>query len=144
MITWINEKIAIGNAQDSINVDNTIFNSVLNVAIDFDIKDNFRWRHKVGLVDGPGNDPLTFYSAVLLLESLVKQGKKVLVHCHEGKSRSVMVVATWLSMRGLSNLDDALKSIMALREVGRYRPELYSMATITLPTLKQIFTINYK
>lgn len=128
MITWITDEIAIGNSEDARNADNKMFNATLNVAIDLDIADDFRWRHKVGLLDGPGNSPMTFMAAVLLLEALVKQEKRILVHCHEGKSRSVMVVATWLKRRGYTSLDEGLKAIMPLRKVNEYRTALKETA----------------
>lgn len=144
MITYILDNIAIGNSQDSKTANNLQFNAILNVAIDLDFEDNFKWRYKVGLLDGPGNEPLTFVSAVVLLHSLVKQGKKILVHCHEGKSRSVMVVATYLIVVGLkSSIDDALLEIMPLRNVNIYRQALYDIAQLTLPTIKEIVHKSY-
>lgn len=128
MITWVTDNIAIGDADDSRSADNKIFNATLNVAIDLDIEDTFEWRHKVGLLDGIGNHPQTFLAAVLLLDSLVQQDKKVLVHCQSGTSRSVMVVSAWIKMKGYASLKEALDQIMPLRKVNYYRPELYELA----------------
>ena len=141
MITWIRDEFAIGDADDAREIDNKIFNATLNVAVDLDIKDNFKWRYKVGLVDGQGNHPLTFAAAVLLLESLVLQEKRILVHCQAGTSRSVMVSAAWVNMKGLASLDEALKMIMPLRKVDIYRQELYYTAQMAIPYIK---TISYK
>jgi protein-tyrosine phosphatase len=135
MITYITDEVAIGNSQDSTHADNKQFDAVLNVAIDFDIMDGFKWRHKVGLLDGPGNDPLMFASAVILLHSLVRRGKKVLVHCHEGKSRSVMVVAAWMWARGYE-FDATLEQIMKVRGVDQYRPALRELAVSTHALVK--------
>ena len=138
MITPITEQVAIGDSMDARRADNHRFDAVLNVAIDFDWQDNFKWRHKVGLLDGAGNNPLTFFAAVLLLESLVRSGKRVLVHCGAGKSRSVMVVATWLTVRGVSTLDINLHNVMTVRKVDAYRQELYVLAEAALQLLKQL------
>jgi len=143
MITQITPELFIGGAEDSIQADNKIFDAVLCVAIDFDIKDGFKWRHKVGLLDGPGNSPMTFVAAVLLLYSLLKSGKRVLLHCQEGRSRSVMVAATTLAVAGVASFDDALREIMTLRKVDNYRPALYDMAKVTLPLIKETVTKTY-
>jgi protein-tyrosine phosphatase len=137
VITFITDEVAIGNSQDSIRADNNQFDAVLNVAIDFDLMDGFKWRHKVGLLDGPGNDPLMFASAVILLHSLVRRGKKVLVHCHEGKSRSVMVVAAWMWARGYE-FDATLDQIMKARGVDQYRPALKELAVSTYALVQSV------
>jgi protein-tyrosine phosphatase len=144
MITFITPEVAIGDATDSKLADNTQFNAVLNVAVDLDISDGFKYRHKVGLLDGPGNNPLAFMSAVLLLYSLVQSRKKVLLHCHEGKSRSVMVCATFIAIQGQTSLDDALAKIMPARKVDIYRPALYSMAKSVIPMLTEIIERKYE
>ena len=138
MISQITEQVSIGTSEDARHADSNRFDAVLNVAIDFDWRDGFKWRHKVGLFDGPGNDPLTFFSAVLLLESLTRSGKKVLVHCGAGMSRSVMVVAAWLTAKGVSNLDTNLHNVMAVRKVTTYRQELYVLAEAALQLLRKL------
>lgn len=139
MISRITDQVAIGDADDSRIIQNKDFDATLNVAVDLDILDGFKWRHKVGLLDGPGNHPSTFLAAVLLLDSLVMNGKRVLVHCQAGTSRSVMVVATWIASKGLTSLDDALNQIMALRKVDQYRPNLYALAVSAIPLLKSVY-----
>lgn len=143
MITPIVDGIAIGNSEDARRIENPTFDATVNVAIDLDIEDQFKWRHKVGLLDGPGNNPITFIAAVMLLYSLVQQRRRILVHCHEGKSRSVMVVATYVAMMGYMDLDSALGKIMPVRKVDRYRPALYDMASKSLPLLKELVTRQY-
>ena len=139
MITKITEQVSIGDSKDARRVTNRDFDAVLNVAIDFDWQDNFKWRHKVGLLDGAGNDPMTFFAATLLLESLVRSGKKVLVHCGAGMSRSVMVVAAWLTMRGPgTTLDINLHNVMAVRKVNAYRQELYVLAETAIQLLRKL------
>ena len=145
MITYVTDEIAIGDSQDARGITQDKFDAALCVAIDLDICDkvdpevrsyNVR-RHKVGLYDGPGNHVLTFVSAVLLLEALVNQGKRVLVHCHAGQSRSPMVAAAWVAYKGRSSLDDALEQIMATRKLTIYRQDLYVLAQQALAILKK-------
>ena len=130
--------LAIGNAEDSLRATNKQFDAAVNVAIDLDFQEEFRWRHKVGLLDGIGNDPYTFMAAVLLVYSLIRKDKRVLLHCQEGTSRSVMVAATYVAAKGLATFDEALQKIMAERKIDNYRPSLYDMAQKVLPNLKEL------
>ena len=50
----------------------------------------------VPLEDGPGNDFKDFLFAVQELKRLADQYKRVLVHCHAGRSRSATVAARYL------------------------------------------------
>ena len=146
MITYVSDEIAIGDSQDARAANQDKFDATLCVAIDLDICDkvdpdvrnyNAR-RHKVGLYDGPGNHPMLFAAAVMTLESLVNQNKRVLVHCHAGQSRSVMVASAWVAYKKLSSLDDALAQIMATRKISIYRQDLYALAQQALEILKKI------
>jgi protein-tyrosine phosphatase len=139
MISSITPQISIGDSEDAKHADNKRYDAVLNVAIDLDIQDGFKYRHKVGLYDGPGNHPATFFAAVVLLDSLVKSGKRVLVHCHAGMSRSVIVVAAWLTVQSPNgDLDLNLGTVMTERKVTTYRPELYALAFHTIQLWKKL------
>ena len=145
MASEITPQIFIGNAEDARRAINSDFDSTLNLAIDLDIQDNLDEvvirrlkRHKVGLVDGPGNPPLRMVAALLLLHTIVESGITVLVHCQAGMSRSVMVVAAYLDMVGVSNLDDSLAKIMPLRKVDQYSVAMYNLAQSALPIAKQV------
>lgn len=145
MITYVTDELAIGDSQDAREATQNTFDSSLCVAIDLDICDkvdpdvrNFNVRrHKIGLYDGPGNHPLVFAAAVLTLEGLVSQGKRVLVHCHAGQSRSPMVAAAWVAYKGRTSLEDALEQIMAARKLTIYRQDLYALAQQALAILKK-------
>ena len=148
MITKVTPQVSVGDAEDARAATNENFDATLNVAIDLDIEDRGDHthavrlrRHKVGMVDGPGNDPLQMVAALILLYWLVTTGKRVLVHCHAGQSRSVMVCAAFLDLTGVSSLDDALAKILPLRKIDMYRPAMYDLATSALPIAKQV--INY-
>lgn len=136
MITPIIDKIAIGDSEDAQNITRHQFDATLNVAIDLDIDDTKIQRYKVGLLDGPGNDPKIFAAALIVLDTLVKNNKRTLVHCHAGQSRSVMIVAAWLAYKKYSTLDDALKLIMPLRKVDIYRQSLYDTAVQSISYVK--------
>jgi myo-inositol-1(or 4)-monophosphatase len=133
MITQITPKIYIGNSFDACTVTPEMVEASLNVAIDLDVVNPNKIKlYKVGLVDGPGNNPETFVAAILCLCGMARKYNKILVHCHEGKSRSVIVVSTYLSIMNNGNFDEILKDVMKKREVDDYRPALYELATISI------------
>jgi len=81
---------------------------------------------------------LRMVAALILLHTIVESGITVLVHCQAGMSRSVMVVAAYLDMVGVSNLDDSLAKIMPLRKVDQYSAAMYNLAQSALPIAKQV------
>ena len=93
----VSSNLWVGNSSDgqSAKVD-----CVLNVARDLHIKRGYPDIEymQVGMVDGPGNLLSAYYAAVLSLATMMKSGKKVLVHCHEGKSRSMAVAVMYLRL----------------------------------------------
>ena len=91
----ITDRIWIGNSKDEqlLQFDNHPNIAILNVAQD--LQGTKGWKNKieymqVGLIDGPGNEPVGYYTAVLALATLLKRSK-VIVCCHSG-SRSLAVV----------------------------------------------------
>jgi protein-tyrosine phosphatase len=139
MITMITDRIGIGDSSDGRQVPPGI-DAVLNVAVDLDIPltQGNVYRHKVGLLDGPGNDDALLLSAVMVLHALNKRHNRVLVHCHEGKSRSVMVVSAFVAIVGGMEFDKVLKDIMKARGVTDYRPALYAQYQQLIPTLRRL------
>ena len=67
------------------------------------------------LTDGSGNDPWIFDRAVKIVGHYALQHPKLLVHCHAGRSRSVMVVASHLVRQNAWDLRQALAYIHAKR-----------------------------
>lgn len=93
------DKIWIGDSDDEqgTNIKMLGIDAILNVA--YDLKCSRGWKEKieymqVGLIDGPGNLPITYVSAILALISLVDK-HNVLVCCHNG-GRSLAVVIMYL------------------------------------------------
>jgi protein-tyrosine phosphatase len=151
MITQVTPQIYIGNAFDARKASSKMFDATLNVAVDLDIEDKIEddtqcvhlRRHKVGLMDGPGNNPLQMVSALILLHSLISNGNRVLVHCQAGMSRSVMTCAAYLSLVGISSLDDVLSKIMSLRKVDAYSVAMYNLAQSAVPIAKQVIKYEF-
>lgn len=139
MITMITDRIGIGDASDGRQVPTSI-DGVLNVAVDLDVPltQGNVYRHKVGLIDGPGNDDALLLSAVMVLHALNKRHNRVLVHCQSGSSRSVMVVSSYVAIVGGMEFDKVLNDIMKARGVSEYRPDLYKQYVNLIPTLRRL------
>ena len=54
--------------------------------------------HKVGLHDGDNNDVYEYAAAAKIVLDALNHGKKVLLHCHEGRSRSAAVAIVALAI----------------------------------------------
>lgn len=119
---WITTEVAIGNyieARDEQLQLQCRFNSVLCLDGKSATQGNpDRERVVVKLEDGPGNDVRTFLHAVNELLRLSQSHAPVFVHCHAGRSRSVVVVAAYLmKTRGL-DAQEAFAQVADKREVA--------------------------
>ncbi len=126
----INEKIFLGSSSDALHraplVSQQGITALLNVAKDLTnlnvTHQHFRITH-VGLGDGDGNPKGLLYAAVMALAGLIQEGHTVLVHCHEGRSRSPTVVATYLVAKGeFQSIEEALEFLHSCRPI--VNPEL--------------------
>ena len=113
---WITDHLAIGNFVDAQSLPAGV-NAVLCLR-----EDCCDGRTDVDalclpLLDGPGNDPRDIEEALDFVREVVTAGQRILVHCHAGRSRSVVVVARYLMQsRGLT-AQDALDLIASRREI---------------------------
>jgi len=57
--------------------------------------------------------------AIPFLQAAVQAGRRVLVHCHEGRSRSVSLVVAYLMVTEHLGLDEALKSVRLARPIAQ-------------------------
>ena len=103
-MTKITENIWIGNSHDALHEKEVLkregITAILNCA--WDLK-NEMLSHtdgfvmaQCGLSDDGLNSVYAAQSAILQLANLVEKEHKVLVHCHMGRSRSVLVVIYYL------------------------------------------------
>ena len=115
---WITENIAIGNFVDALSVSTTDVDAILCLKDDCCAEDDasFYVSH-TPLVDGAGNDPWLVEEAVAFIDSIVRSGKKVLVLCHAGRSRSVCIVARYLVEKKGISVRSALSLIRTKRDV---------------------------
>ena len=98
------------------------FDAVINCAIDAPC---YGGAHHFPLVDGPGNARELMQSAIEQVITEMKAGRRILVHCVGGKSRSVVVTAMALSRVTGVSFSDAIDSIVEARGLAEpvgYKP----------------------
>jgi len=115
----ITAKIWIGNSSDARNAEalkGADITHILNVAED--LQPELGWRNgfthfHCGLRDAD-NDVRLYEAALKILAFIAGSEKKVLVHCHEGSSRSVYIVACHLVQEvGFPDVKMAIQHIKA-------------------------------
>ena len=121
-MTFITDTIAIGNfmdAQDHAALQEAGIRSILclNGLLSGLQPDDLGVEAMTcfNFTDGSGNNPQLFERAVKIVGRYAQQNPKLLVHCHAGKSRSVMVVASHLVRQHQWDLREALEFIQAKR-----------------------------
>jgi protein tyrosine phosphatase (PTP) superfamily phosphohydrolase (DUF442 family) len=124
-VDWITDEIAIGNyleAQDAELLRHHGFQSVLSLDGSLTSGDAGRLGVAVvvafRLVDGAGNDPRVLKMAIEALGDLVRSDAPVLVHCHAGRSRSVVVVAGYLANTQGLDPEEGIARVTAKREAN--------------------------
>ena len=97
---------------------------IITVAVDSEFVGHEHYK----LVDGPGNAPSVFGDAVDAVRRAYRDGKKVLVHCIGGRSRSAAVIvaaAHMLTGRPLCEVyDDLLRKHDGPGTGARIHPHL--------------------
>lgn len=124
-MNWITDCIAIGNClevRDAALLAGNGFRSALSLdgtLSDYDPEDlGLEDILVISLNDGPGNNLDTFRKAVTGLSELVTNSPPVLVQCHAGRSRSVVVVAGYLMQSLNVNPNQAIAMISSKREIN--------------------------
>ena len=111
-LDWITNEIALGDIDDSRNPEGV--DAVLNVAVEVEILHSLPCLH-LKIEDGRSIRSRGLSRAVKFLTGHTSAGRKVLVHCYAGASRSPSFVAAFLSKTtGISTVD-ALKIIQEKR-----------------------------
>lgn len=119
---WITDRIAIGNYVDGTDVaaiQEGGFRSILCLDRQIPAPENTALRRKVvHLEDAPVKQLESFVKAVEALEKLTIDASPVLVHCHAGRSRSVVVVAGYLMRATGCSPEEALAEVKRKREIS--------------------------
>jgi len=121
-MTFITETIAIGNCHDAEDLTAQEQAGIRSILCLNGLLSQFKAADcgvealtSFNLRDGSGNDPWLFEMAVKLVGQYSQQHPNLMVHCHAGKSRSVMVVASHLVRQNDWDLRQALDFIRAKR-----------------------------
>lgn len=104
----VNDSLYVGSSFDERR---SKVDAILNVAKD--LLPTRDWGHgieyvHIGLLDGPGNVIEWYYAAILSLSGLLKAGKRTLVCCHDGCSRSMAIVVMYLNISNGAGWDRIL------------------------------------
>lgn len=118
---WITADIAVGNVEDALAIrgPELAVDSVLCLS-GFPTLSHLPglcWSG-VPLVDGPGNEPRQFLEALRVIHSEREAGRRILVHCMEGRSRSVLLVALYLAAAGDHALDHGIHLVAQRRTIA--------------------------
>ncbi len=95
------------------------FDVVVNVAVD---APHFFGVH-FHLIDGPGNSLEIMQSAVMCVETAMREGKRILVHCVGGRSRSLVVVAEAVRRVHGKPLTETIERMRSVRNLEPHQPE---------------------
>lgn len=124
-LNWITDCVAIGNyheVRDAALLSGNGLRSVLSLdgtLSEYDPEDlGLEDILVIRLEDGPGNNLDTFHKAVIGLSELVTNSPPVLVQCHAGRSRSVVVVAGYLMQSLNITPEHAIAMIASKREIN--------------------------
>lgn len=103
------------------------YTAILNVAINSSYEPPAGVEYKkVGLTDDGRNDCDQIDRAIDTLHELVKSGKRVLVHCRAGISRSPSVVAGYLAKYEGHTLNSAMEVVKNGRSIADPREDLWA------------------
>jgi hypothetical protein len=121
---WITESVAIGNYLDAQDIElhrsegvrsllclDGKLRGVAPQSIGLDALEVFDMK------DGPGNDGNIFRCAVDAVSQLARKHPKLLVQCHAGRSRSVIVVAAYLMRSQGLTAEESISFITSKREI---------------------------
>ena len=137
----------IGNAGDAKSPDVLYKNgicSVFNVALDlnYDLSKlgvAFADQYHVGLTDGLNNPPELFYAALFTLRGLMSKSHPILIHCHEGRSRSPTIVATYMTLTQGGTIVENLAKLKTIRAKVAPEAGMIQFAEQCLPHLQKIW-----
>lgn len=116
--TRIDEHIYIGGSTSPSKADAYGIQAIVNVAQDlnYDPPEGIDYRH-IPLSDDENNPCDLMMEAADALAGFVQQGKKTLVHCHAGRSRSPSVVALYYNQYQGWPIQAALEKIKDKRPI---------------------------
>lgn len=135
---WVSDTLAVGSYDDVMDVRRLVqdgIRSVLSLTAFPNLAHSDVTWLKFPILDGPGNSPSSIARAVDGLRHLHANHPPVLVHCMEGKSRSVLVVALYLSLIESIPLPRAVEKVVMRRKCTLIDGELFTTGMAALESL---------
>lgn len=115
---WITPQIAIGNFINAQNASPAEIDAILCLKTGCCDENDDRFDILcLPLKDGVGNTRRDITDAIDFIDGVVSDGKKILVHCHAGRSRSVCIVARYLILKQYMTQQQALDKIESIRDI---------------------------
>jgi hypothetical protein len=113
---WITEQIAVGNFVDALLLPPEVDVVLCLKPGCCEHREDVEMLY-IPLIDGSGNNPARYIEAVAFIQQCVAERKRILVHCHAGKSRSVCMVARYfMESEGITR-EAALARVSDKREI---------------------------
>ena len=118
-LTWITPTVAIGGLHDAERAAQIGCAILSLVALPKGITLPPETDHlQIELIDGAGNGVVKVRQAIGFLTDFMRDGEKVFVHCHAGRSRSVVILAMALMQHLGVSRGAALAMIQKHREIA--------------------------
>jgi len=133
---WITSSAAVGNIEDAMNV-RSLRESGITAVVCLNGFPNLSWTSMIwrpmAIRDGPGNDPLQLRKAASAVHELIEAGNRVLVQCAEGKSRSPIILALYLTLYKNLEFGTAMLALQSIRRAMQPDDELLKTALRLAP-----------
>ena len=109
------DKLFVGSLDEAFNeIIIKDIHSMLNVASELDLLPRIKHNYKkININDDDPNEDITKHinEAVEWIDKEIKQGNNVLVHCLEGRSRSVCICIAYLTVKQNYTYEDAINHL---------------------------------
>lgn len=139
----ITDHLFIGSLDDAFNdefLDSNGITCIVNVASELNIPERVRHQYLwLGVDDDSETDDITRILPKTLnyITSNIDSGRKVLIHCLEGKSRSVCVGLAYLSLVQCIDPLNALRKVQASRPCAIPWPRYFEQTTSYITMLME-------
>ena len=118
-LCWITPTVAIGGIQDVARAALEVTAILSLVPLPKGVMLSREVDHlQIELTDGGGNGEINVRNAVGFLTDFMRDGEKVFVHCHAGRSRSVVILTMALMQHLAIGRGAALAMIREKREIA--------------------------